>query len=143
MRGIDDFTAAMQPCFLRIVTKIDGVETVFSGKAEIRLTPFSARLHYTQEGGQVSVAVENGGVETRRDGDYLLRLRFEEGKTLPGKIGISGAEGDVETFTRRVGYSIREKSLMLSMKYALVFGGETQEVGLTLTARIADPTEEK
>ena len=116
----------MEPCFLKIVTSTDGVESVFSQDAEMELTPLSAVLWYEE-----------------KEGDYILRLLLAEGKRLPGKIGLPGAEGEIETDAHRIGYTLRESSLLLSMKYTLRFSSGKQEMKLTLTARGKRNSEEK
>ena len=133
----------MEPCFLKIVTSTDGVESVFSQDAEMELTPLSAVLWYEEKDGRVCLRLMDGRVSIEREGDYILRLLLAEGKRLPGKIGLPGAEGEIETDAHRIGYTLRESSLLLSMKYTLRFSSGKQEMKLTLTARGKRNSEEK
>ena len=133
----------MEPCFLKIVTSTDGVESVFSQDAEMELTPLSAVLWYEEKDGRVCLRLKDGRVSIEREGDYILRLLLAEGKRLPGKKGLPGAEGEIETDAHRIGYTLRENSLLLSMKYTLRFSSGKQEMKLTLTARGKRNSEEK
>ena len=87
----------MKPCFLKIVTVVDGEESIFSQEAEMELFSESAKLRYFENGGKVSLHISNGQVTVAREGDYILRLLLKEGKKNRGIIGVSGSEGEVET----------------------------------------------
>ncbi len=132
----------MQPCLLTIVTSTDGEERVFSQGAEMELAPLSAVLCYNQEGGSVRLCLENGMVTVERTGAYVLRLCLAEGKTTRGVLGLPGMEGEVETTTGYVGYTIRERSLLLSIKYTLRFDSGSQEMKIRLAARSKGNSEE-
>ena len=41
----------MKPCFLKIVTVVDGEESIFSQEAEMELFSESAKLRYFENGG--------------------------------------------------------------------------------------------
>ena len=125
----------MQPCFLRSVTSADGEESVFSQYAEMELTPLSAVLRYTQGDGRVFLRVSREGVLVEREGDYALKLYLSEGQTTAGVLGLSGTEGKVETSAHRIGFSIGENSLLLSMKYTLRFDSGKQEMNVRLVAQ--------
>lgn len=133
----------MQPCFLRIVTLTDGMESVFSQEANIELAPSYAKLWYEEKSGRVCLCLENGRVFIERKGDYALCLWLAEGERLSGKIGLLGAEGNVETDTHRIAYTLKKDSLLLSMKYTLRFSVGKQEMNLTLIARVKSNSEEK
>ena len=95
----------MKPCFLKIVTVVDGEESIFSQEAEMELFSESAKLRYFENGGKVSLHISNGQVTVAREGDYILRLLLKEGKKNRGIIGVSGSEGEVETVTHKIGFA--------------------------------------
>lgn len=132
-----------RPCFLQIVTSADGEESSFSAKGEMALTSLSAILRCPQGEGVVSLSIASDGVRVEREGDYLLRLGFAEGKVYPGVLSLGGAEGRVETHTHRLGYSVGENSVLLSMKYTLCFDSGKQEMNLRLYAQGINNPEEK
>lgn len=61
----------MKPCFLKIVTVVDGEESIFSQEAEMELFSESAKLRYFENGGKVSLHISNGQVTVAREGDYI------------------------------------------------------------------------
>lgn len=89
------------------------------------------------------MSIASDGVRVEREGDYLLRLGFAEGKVCPGVLSLGGAEGRVETHTHRLGYSVGENSVLLSMKYTLCFDSGKQEMNLRLYAQGINNPEEK
>ncbi len=89
------------------------------------------------------MSIASDGVRVEREGDYRLRLCFTERKIQPGILSIGGAEGSVETHTHRLGYSVRENSVLLSMKYTLCFDSGKQEMNLRLYAQGINNPEEK
>ena len=98
----------MKPCFLKIVTVVDGEESIFSQEAEMELFSESAKLRYFENGGKVSLHISNGQVTVAREGDYILQLLLKEGKKNRGIIGISGSEGEVETVTHKIEFAIKK-----------------------------------
>lgn len=125
----------MLPCNLTIVTSADGKESTFSQNAKMELSPLSAILCYNQSDACVCIRLEKGQVFIERRGDYTLRLTLAEGETRPGAIGLSDAEGKIMVTTHRIGYTIKERSFLLSMKYTLHFDGGSQEMKIRLVAR--------
>ena len=125
----------MQKCSLTIVTDVDGEKTTFSSKAEMELTPLSARLRYMQNTDVTVLSFENQTVTVAREGDYSMRLTLKEGKTLEGKFILNGNEGVFPVQTQKVAYAITEKSLLASLHYKLLFDGGAQEMKLRLNAR--------
>ena len=133
----------MKPCFFKIVTVVDGEESIFSQEAEMELFSESAKLRYFENGGKVSLHISNGQVTVAREGDYILRLLLKEGKKNRGIIGVSGSEGEVETVTHKIGFAIKKNSLLMSMKYTLLFDSGKQEMHLKLVARSKQISEEQ
>ena len=125
----------MQKCSLTIVTDVDGEKTTFSCKAEMELTPLSARLRYMQNTDVTVLSFENQTVTVAREGDYSMRLTLKEGKTLEGKFILNGNEGVFPVQTQKVAYAITEQSLLASLHYKLLFDGGAQEMKLRLNAR--------
>lgn len=103
----------------------------------------SAKLRYFENGGKVSLHISNGQVTVAREGDYILQLLLKEGKKNRGIIGISGSEGEVETVTHKIGFAIKKNSLLMSMKYTLLFDSGKQEMHLKLVARSKQISEEQ
>ncbi len=125
----------MQNCDLTIVTIADGRETRIRRNAEMELKPLSAVLCYKEEEALITVRIENGKVSLERQGDYSLFLPLQEGRTLIGKLGFGGAEGEIAVQAERVGFSIGERSLLANLKYSLDFGQEKQKMQIRLNAR--------
>lgn len=125
----------MKKCRLTIATSGDGTETSTARKGEMELLPLGATLCYEEENAVVTLKAEKGRVEILRNGDYSMRLAFEEGKTLVGSLGIGGNEGELQTKTHRLAFSVNKDSFLLSLHYALVFGEEKQEMKIRLSAR--------
>lgn len=121
----------------------DGVESVFSQDAEMELTPLSAVLWYEEKNGRVCLRLKTAAFPSRERAIIFSLSSFGGRKRLPGKIGLPGAEGEIETDAHRIGYTLRENSLLLSMKYTLRFSSGKQEMKLTLTARGKRNSEEK
>lgn len=97
-----------------------------------------AELFYREENALVAVKLHDSMAEIIREGDYTLRLFLEEGKQTLGTIGIGGAEGEIQTFARRIAYSVSKDSLLLSLHYDLMISGETQEMKLRLLSRFEE-----
>lgn len=125
----------MRACTLTITSGTDGKEDTFSRSGEMQLSPLKAELFYKEEEGEVRILLEGERVEIRRTGGYSLRLCLEKGKEREGYIGIDGQEGEIQTFTDKIAYSIREDSLLLSLRYYLLIGDEKQEMKIRLLAR--------
>ncbi len=125
----------MDACVLTITTAADGQEYTLSYEGEMRLLIDGADLRYQDGQSNVTMEVRPAGVSVLREGDYTLKLRLEEGKCKSGTIGIGGSDGEVFTQTEKLAYSVSERSLLLKAEYALVIGGEKQEMKLRLYAK--------
>jgi uncharacterized beta-barrel protein YwiB (DUF1934 family) len=95
-------------------------------------------VYYREENATVALQLEGETAIVERRGDYTLRLHLERGKTTQGELGIGGASGEIQTLTRAVQYSIREKSLLISLKYDLIISGERQNMQLRILGRLMD-----
>ncbi len=128
----------MKTCRLTITTIADGEENSIVREGKMCLALSEAELFYREEGALVSVKLHDSMAEIIREGDYTLRLFLEEGKQTRGAIGIGGAEGEIQTFARRIAYSVSKDSLLLSLHYDLMISGETQEMKLRLLSRFEE-----
>lgn len=128
----------MKKAKLTINTQVDNAsETTASYEAKIKLAENSALLHYEEQGARVTLALENGEIRIQREGDYTFALHLVEDREMPANLGILGSVGEIKTKTHSIQYVITEKSLLLSIKYELIFvGGEKQEMKLRLIARL-------
>lgn len=126
----------MKKCDLTITTTADGVENSITRKGEIELFVTSATVRYTEENAAVCIRLEGERAVIERQGDYSMRLELESGRRRFGTLGINGAEGEIETFTERIQYSIGKDSLLLSMRYDLLVGDEPQKMKIRLFAKI-------
>lgn len=125
----------MQACYVTITTTVDGRETTISREGEVSLqTPVS--LRYEEENARVTLALERTTARIERMGDYGLSLRLVQGQTTDGTLFLDGAEGAIRTQTTRVGYSVTDASLLVSLQYALVFHEERQNMRLRISARV-------
>lgn len=125
----------MQSCRITIATTADGKETQFVRAGSMRLSPLPCELTYREENAEVRITLEKGCATVERTGDYTLSLFLKEGERREGALGIAGAAGSVQTVTHKLAYSVQKDSLLLSMRYDLVFGGEKQEIKLRLYAK--------
>ena len=92
-------------------------------------------LRYREENAWVLLTIENGQAIIDRQGDYTLYLVLKEGESTKGLLGIGGNQGELETITHKVAYSLRKDSLLLSLQYDLHISGEIQKMKLRLLAR--------
>ena len=125
----------MQTCDVMISTKTNGQENKISRHGEMELSLTSAKVSYIEENARVTLALENGVVTIARDGDYSLFLVLERGKIREGSLGINGSEGSIHTNTYRVAYSLTENSLLLSLHYDLLTGGDPQRMKIRLFSK--------
>ena len=123
---------------LSISTKIDdGEETTSSFDAKILINALSAEIHYHDGNSFSSIYVDVQGVKISRKGEYTIDLTLEEGKTTVSKLGFGDSTGEITTITEKVSYSLTENSILLSLKYALVFSAnEIQRMKIRLLAKI-------
>ncbi len=125
----------MDACVLTITTTTDGQEYTVSYDGELKLLVDGGDIRYQDGQSRVDMEIRPAGVSILRQGDYTLKLRLEEGKRQVGAIGIGGSEGEVFTQTEKLAYSVSERSLLLKAEYALLIGGERQEMKLRLHAK--------
>lgn len=128
----------MKKAKLTINTQVDEQEDMTATfSADMQLSVNSALLSYVDGGAKVTLSLQNGAVNIRREGDYTLNLHLVEGEELPASLGILGNEGRIRTQTKAIHYSITRESLLLSIKYAILFSKEErQEMKIRLIARI-------
>lgn len=129
----------MQACDVTIVTTVDGRESSIVRKGELSLA-LPATLRYAEEDATVTVTFDRATATIVRTGDYGLSLRLVQGETTEGSLGLGGAAGAIQAQTTRVGYAVGENSLLATLRYALVFGTERQEMRLRISARITPQT---
>lgn len=127
----------MKKAKLTINTQVDEErERTASFEAEMELTENSAFLSYKDGESFVTLTLKGGEVFIRREGDYTLDLHLIEGQEMPATLGIMGNEGGIKTKTREINYSVTRSSVLLSIKYSLLFSREErQEMKLRLMAR--------
>ena len=125
----------MNKCFLTITSVADGKETAFTRTGEFESSLNSTLIRYKEDNAEVTLRLENGVVDIERQGDYTLRLHLKKGERTQGVLGIKGSQGVIQTDTGRIAYSVTETSFMLSLKYSLIIGEETQEMKFRLYAK--------
>ena len=128
----------MQTCRVTITTSVDGVEKTINRDGECMLSALSCELRYREENAAIRIVVKGETAEIERVGDYSLRLNLERGRQTVGYLGLGGSEGEIGVFTHSVAYSMGKNSLLLSLHYDLLLGGEIQKMKLRLLARIKD-----
>lgn len=123
---------------LTIVTQIDdGEETFATFDGEMSFSPLNASVHYNDGEAFVKIALDSRKMTIERLGDYGFFLELKENESTKAQLNVVGSVGDLTAYTEYLRYSIKEKSLLLSVKYFLVFaGGERQEMKIRLTARL-------
>jgi uncharacterized beta-barrel protein YwiB (DUF1934 family) len=125
----------MKKCNLSITTVADAQENTIAREGEIEISSESIELFYREENAAVHLVLKGETALIERQGDYSLRLHLIAGQASKGEIGIGGSSGEIETLTYAVQYSVRERSLLLSLKYDLIISGERQRIQLRLLAR--------
>lgn len=125
----------MQACDITISTKTNGRENKISRSGEMELSLTSAKVSYIEENARVTLTLEKGIVTIDRDGDYSLFLVLERGKLREGSLGINGSAGSIHTNTYRIAYSLTEKSLLLSLHYDLLTGGDPQRMQIRVFSK--------
>lgn len=133
----------MQKCFLTITSVADGKESSFARTGKFESSLNSTCICYQEENADVSLRLENGVVSIDRKGDYTLCLRLKKGEKTQGWLGINGTQGEIETETSRIAYSVTENSFMLSLRYTLLIGGERQDMKFCLYAKTENKGEGK
>lgn len=125
----------MQKCRVSVVSSADGQENAIVRVGEMQIDGLGCTLRYFDEAAVVEIALQGGAATIVRCGDYEMRLVLCNGETREGTLGILGAEGKVWTKTHRVKYSISECSVLLSVRYDLLFGKEKQEMKIRIYAK--------
>jgi uncharacterized beta-barrel protein YwiB (DUF1934 family) len=125
----------MQACEVKIDTVVDGIKHNVQKMGEMSLDVLSAKLVYQDDGATVTLTLTNGVLDVIRVGDYSLQLRIEEGKEHLGTLAIGNSVGDIAVFTKKLSYSLTEKSWLLLAKYTLLTGGEPQETSIRIQAK--------
>ena len=128
----------MKQCRLTITTTVDGQENVITREGEMELSVNAVKVYYREENATVYLQLQNEIAMVERCGDYSLRLHLIRGETTQGELGIGCVNGEIQTLTRAVQYSIREKSLLVSLKYDLIISGEKQSMQLRILGRLID-----
>ena len=128
----------MRKCNLTITTTTDGVENTITREGEMELSGNTAKVCYHEENAIVCMHLEGETAIVDRRGDYTLQLHLARGEKTKGELGIGGSSGEIQTLTRSVQYSIREASLLASLKYDLIISGEKQTMQLRLLGRYKD-----
>ena len=128
----------MEKCKLTITTVADGQENTITREGEMDLSVQTAKVYYREENAAVYRQLEGETAIVERRGDYTLRLHLVRGETTQGELGIGGSSGEIQTLTRAVQYTIREKSMLISLKYDLIISGERQNMQLRILGRLVD-----
>ena len=128
----------MRKCSLTITTIADGTENTIIREGEMDLSLDKVQLFYREENAAVYLQVQGETAKVERQGDYSLRLHLVRGQRTKGELGIGGSSGEIETLARAVQYSVRENSLLISLKYDLIISGERQSMQLRLLGRYKD-----
>ena len=125
----------LQACSITIITTADGQETKIARNGQIALSALSARIIYQEENAHIDMFFQGDEVTIERKGDYTLRLHLKNGEKTVGSIGLGDASGQVETYARKVSYSLSENSLLALLHYDLIISGEKQEMQLRIHAK--------
>ena len=118
-----------------MTTAVDGKESNFVLNGEMEVVENTIKIQYTDKDANVKIDIEENVVQVLRQGDYLLRLRLIQGQLTESVIGIQGSEGEIKTFAEKIAYSLRKDSLLLTMRYDLIMGNETQKMQFRLFAK--------
>lgn len=134
----------MQSCFLKILTRVNGEETVVYKRGNAKFEHNDcARLRYLEEGGEVRLELSNDRAQIVRTGDYSLHLRLQVGAKTTSEIGLGGSSGQVETETSLIDVRRTATGAEIKLNYALLFESEKQEMQLTIVAQTNHLSEEK
>lgn len=122
---------------LTIATQIDeGAETSTVYDGIVEFSSNGAKLYYQDDGASVAITIDGKNLTIERSGDYGFCLRLQEGAETLSQLNVAGSVGELATKTEYLRYSVKESSLLLSVKYSLIFvGGERQIMKIRLMAR--------
>ncbi len=126
----------MRVCTVTIATQADERKSNVVRNGRIEITSTKVTITYTEETAETLLVFDKNNVSIERKGDYTMRLSMQKGETRNGVIGIGDNEGEVQTKTSRLAYTISDTSFMLSLHYDLIIGGETQKMRIRLFAKI-------
>ena len=125
----------MQNCKVSITTTDGGKEHKILRLGELDVQDGKITLVYQEENALVSLKFEKERVEIVRNGDYTLRLFLEKDGLGKGWLGIAGGEGEIQTNTHKLSYSVNKNGLMALLNYDLIISGEIQEMKLRISAQ--------
>ena len=125
----------MKRCRISITSNVDGVENSFVREGYIDLSLLHPKISYLEEDGQVDISLEGETAYVERRGSYSLKLHLARGQVGKGYIGLGGQEGEIQTFAKKIAYSIGKNSLLVSLQYVLTIGGEKKTTNMRISAR--------
>lgn len=126
----------MQSCKVAIATTDGEKETKILREGELDAQEDFVLLVYREENAVVNMKFQKERVEIVRNGDYTLRLFLEKDGYGKGALGIAGSEGEIQTNTRKLVYSVNKNGLMALFHYDLLISGEKQEMKLRISAQV-------
>lgn len=126
----------MQKCRITIASVVDGRESEIVRTGEMESGGLTCKIIYQDGQATVEMLVKQGETIIVRKGDYDMRLTLREGETCVGTLGIMGTQGQVQTQTHKLCYSLTERSLLLSAQYDLLFETERQAMKIRLHAKV-------
>ncbi len=125
----------MKACEVSIITMVDGEKRSFSCKGSMEVSVFGTQIFYSEPNANVQVSLGKETATIVRQGDYTLSLLLKRGEMTVGKLGIGGNEGEIQVYTYKVEYSIRENAVMAILHYDLLMGDGRQQMKLRMVAR--------
>lgn len=125
----------MQPCKITIVTTEEDREIKTVRDGEMQAYGLDVALVYKETQATVKMLFQGECVEIIRQGDYSMRLFLKPNSLERGELGIGGSSGEIQTFARKIAYSVRENGVMALLHYDLIIGVEKQEMRLRLSAQ--------
>lgn len=125
----------MKACEVSIITMVDGEKRSFSCKGSMEVSVFGTQIFYSEPNANVQVSLGKETATIVRQGDYTLSLLLKRGEMTAGKLGIGGNEGEIQVYTYKVEYSIRENAVMAILHYDLLMGDGRQQMKLRMVAR--------
>ena len=125
----------MTNCTITLYSTIEDNGSVSNFVGTLQAHENGAELCYTDGNAQVNVSATPACVQIVRHGDYTLSLPLKSGQTTTGKIGIAGADGEVQIVCKKAEYSAKNGTFLLLAQYELVFGEERQKTSIRLYAK--------
>ncbi len=118
----------MRVCKLIVKTRVDGAEQKIVRMGKIESLDDGTRILYKEENATVQMTLRENEAILEREGEYSLRLPLTKGERTVGVLDFAGSAGDISVETYEIAFEQGENCLNATLRYALLFGEEKQDM---------------